>query len=519
MTKKPRFLFYDGQAHRWSVAASLMAYDKEVFSAYSEEEDPTKVEGGGWALAKDRETKVFAPNAGGIAVTCKDKASKGNEAAHGRSTKIVGHKITKAEDSGCVKWRKTGGCDPSGPREHEQDKACDASIDAKLSGYCECASGVHHKVACGHAPFSCKDMCKVHFPMVLAQSGERVWTNQVARNLVTGVGDWFTSQTTHQWVVFDLGKKTTIQAVHFTLWGSSANPKKTMLQTAPSSKGPWAAVKRFVMGQRLRTYTTHLDATTSRYWRLYIQDNWGAKWGMGFNKLRFDDGSTKAAAPDPCRTFHSKETCIYLSATSSNIKMLEGPDHACGWCEDTNTCDGGSPKKPEAIACENTWLFNSLAAATTDACEELDDCDKCTDDLKCGWCISSNSCKSNYCKHWSDRQCGNTKSLLHQRNTENTLLHKTKVAAVGLVSAAALLAIPTMVIFKRRRAYWHTRMNMKDAGGSRRRAAPVLRRCCAAAAAAAAAACRGGARCLAELTSPLPAPSHLLPAAACFPTC
>ena len=464
--KKPRFLFYDGQAHRWSVAASLMAYSKDAFSGYTEDEDPTKVEAGGWGLA-DLETKVFAKNNDGIAVTCMDKKAKGDDAAHGRSTEIVTHKISKAGDSGCIKWRKTAGCDPTGPREHEQDQACDTEIAAKLSGYCECASGVHHKVACGHAPFTCKEKCVVSFPMVLAQSGERVWTNQVARNLlVPGSGDWFTSQTVHQWVVFDLGKKVSVKSVHFDLWGSAANPKKTMLQTAPSSKGPWAAVKRFVMGQRLHEYTTTLDSDgiSSRYWRLYIQDNWGAKWGLGFNTLRFDDGSAKPSAPDPCHTFHSKETCIYLSATSSNIKMLEGPDHACGWCEETMTCDGGNPQKPSAIACDGVWLFNSLKTATTDPCEEHDDCDKCTDDLKCGWCISSNSCKSNYCKHWSDRQCGNTKSLLHQRNVESSLLQKTKMAAVGLVSAAALLALPTMVIFKRRRAYWHTRANMKDAG-------------------------------------------------------
>ena len=33
---------------------------------------------------------------------------------------------------------------------------------------------MHHKVACGHAPFTCGDMCKLHFPLVLAQSDEYV---------------------------------------------------------------------------------------------------------------------------------------------------------------------------------------------------------------------------------------------------------------------------------------------------------------------------------------------------------
>ena len=53
--------------------------------------------------------------------------------------------------------------------------------------------------------------------------------------------------------------------------------------------------------------------------------------------------------------------------------------------------------------------------------------------------------------------------MLHTRNTEKTLLRKTGEAIGGLVGASALLGIPTFVLFKRRRSYWLTRLNMKDA--------------------------------------------------------
>ena len=50
----------------------------------------------------------------------------------------------KVDDSmrvdGCVKWRQTGRCLVNGPREPENDKTCDETIEWK-SGYCECSNG------------------------------------------------------------------------------------------------------------------------------------------------------------------------------------------------------------------------------------------------------------------------------------------------------------------------------------------------------------------------------------------
>ncbi|KDO17667.1 hypothetical protein SPRG_16941 [Saprolegnia parasitica CBS 223.65] len=40
-------------------------------------------------------------------------------------------------DYECLGWRQTGGCSPDGPREMNEDKPCDAKIEAGTSGYCE----------------------------------------------------------------------------------------------------------------------------------------------------------------------------------------------------------------------------------------------------------------------------------------------------------------------------------------------------------------------------------------------
>merc|ERR1712226_977502 len=42
------------------------------------------------------------------------------------------------EDTKCVRWRQTGGCDPDGPREKQGDKACSEEIPTGSSGYCQC---------------------------------------------------------------------------------------------------------------------------------------------------------------------------------------------------------------------------------------------------------------------------------------------------------------------------------------------------------------------------------------------
>lgn len=64
----------------------------------------------------------------------------------------------------CISWRQTGGCSADGNREPHMDKACDATIDATMSGFCECGDGrIIRKPGCKHGefmePFTCRDEC------------------------------------------------------------------------------------------------------------------------------------------------------------------------------------------------------------------------------------------------------------------------------------------------------------------------------------------------------------------------
>ena len=61
---------------------------------------------------------------------------------------------------GCVGWRQTGGCEPTGERESDFDKGCDEPVPEGASGYCECDDGSRvAESTCEHQPFSCKDEC------------------------------------------------------------------------------------------------------------------------------------------------------------------------------------------------------------------------------------------------------------------------------------------------------------------------------------------------------------------------
>ena len=60
----------------------------------------------------------------------------------------------------CVSWRQTGGCDPNGPREPQNDLPCTAAVPAAASGFCECLGGRKIQAdACGHTAFTCTQVC------------------------------------------------------------------------------------------------------------------------------------------------------------------------------------------------------------------------------------------------------------------------------------------------------------------------------------------------------------------------
>lgn len=60
----------------------------------------------------------------------------------------------------CTAWRRTLGCNPSGPRDVKKDKKCNEVITSDESGFCECGDFAQFAtVDCNHRPFTCEVMC------------------------------------------------------------------------------------------------------------------------------------------------------------------------------------------------------------------------------------------------------------------------------------------------------------------------------------------------------------------------
>ncbi|KNC81770.1 hypothetical protein SARC_05918 [Sphaeroforma arctica JP610] len=73
-----------------------------------------------------------------------------------------GHESTSCADacpsSPKCRFRRTGGCDPHGPREPAGDTDCDATIIHGMSGFCECDGDYTVPFTCDHGPIKCKDV-------------------------------------------------------------------------------------------------------------------------------------------------------------------------------------------------------------------------------------------------------------------------------------------------------------------------------------------------------------------------
>lgn len=62
--------------------------------------------------------------------------------------------------AGCIGWRMTAGCTPSGPRNQVADLTCADTIGQAMSGFCECEGYIFTAaVPCGHAPHTCMAEC------------------------------------------------------------------------------------------------------------------------------------------------------------------------------------------------------------------------------------------------------------------------------------------------------------------------------------------------------------------------
>jgi hypothetical protein len=463
--KDKHYLFYDRDQRMWKLGSSIAQYAVDVVAS-SEGATPDLVEAGAWKTATlDSGYSIVEGTAAGITVSCRDKIAH-KPVTHGKTSHIITKRLDAKLGSKCVKWRKTGGCDPDGPREHEQDKGCSATIIADWSGYCECGSGLKHKVACGHEPFTCASACKISFPFVIAQSGERVWTNQFARNLLSQYGDWMTSATKNQWVIFDLGWVRQVRVINFKLWGSDASPKNVRMETSSHHLGPWSVAVTFKVPKKTSfTYKVPTEKSLSRYWRMYLVDNWGATWGIGLNEVQFTGPKTTKKVTDPCVLFKSRKECVEKSITKEQITRIEAKNRDfCGWCPDTKKCFSGNPQAPTSVACGAPFTWNGLAKSSSTAlqtqCQAHKTCTACAKSLECGWCISTSACTQGTCSVFSDRQCsalGLTGAMSRALGVSQHML-----IAAGIV--IVVMVVPLVVLFRRRNTYWAKRRTLKDAG-------------------------------------------------------
>lgn len=101
----------------------------------------------------------------------------------------TGHYESEFSDdaTSCIRWRQTGGCIATGPRESHMDKSCSNVIKRDSSGYCECKTNdekdereedeegvereaegegmkmhrgtVTYRFSCGHPNFTCMYVC------------------------------------------------------------------------------------------------------------------------------------------------------------------------------------------------------------------------------------------------------------------------------------------------------------------------------------------------------------------------
>ena len=177
------------------------------------------------------------------------------------------------------------------------------------------------------------------FPAVLRASGERVWAFGGAANLLLpgGLG-WLSTRTRLQWVLFDLGPAPRrVAAVTLELWGNRGSPKTAFLQAGDAPNRVRTVAKVAVGAPGLRSVTVkvrqhrqqHAPARSSRsprggggarlatqqqqqqqqqqqppaamrYYRLFVSENWGAKWGVGFERIVFHCVGADGRGPAAC---------------------------------------------------------------------------------------------------------------------------------------------------------------------------------------------------------------------------
>ena len=79
----------------------------------------------------------------------------------------------------------------------------------------------------------------------------------------------------------------------------------------------------------------------------------------------------------------------------------------CGWCKATLQCMTGTSAGPTAGSCVGEWAWTRSActAASSDSCRRQGNCTLCRLQSSCGWCEDSDTCHGGSSAGPSDRAC------------------------------------------------------------------------------------------------------------------
>jgi len=135
---------------------------------------------------------------------------------------------------GCVGFRRTLQCNPSGVRDPTQDKSCEAVVNADESGFCECGGFAQFAaVDCEHRPFTCEVMC-LKYAVVAGKQA-------VFRNVPLSPAQ---AQSTLDQVMWQ--NQTDLEAMKIMMDKMSASMDRAMLRTNQEANIARASMKKYL---------------------------------------------------------------------------------------------------------------------------------------------------------------------------------------------------------------------------------------------------------------------------------
>ena len=196
------------------------------------------------------------------------------------------------------------------------------------------------------------------FPAVLRASGQQTWAFGAAANLLLPTGHWLTPATQLQWVLFDMGQPRRVDRVTLRLWGTRGGIKTAFLQggstagrvhtvakiavPAASSRAITITVRRSheqrvaQARQAARAKRSPARGTTAaalpappamRYFRLFVSENWGATWGMGFDQIVFhcaDGGNADCSSGGDSGSGFTFTIAMMSAMAAASILVVSG---------------------------------------------------------------------------------------------------------------------------------------------------------------------------------------------------